>query len=107
MQYPHVFEDNVLANLRGWVMEEIPRSSGDDRQGKHDTGKRNSSDFEMLQTYSTALLAVCLPWLVLNLPIFPISFVVSVSLSPCNFFPSLAFQFWCTCGRCLNIWDIS
>ncbi|XP_042002559.1 DDB1- and CUL4-associated factor homolog 1-like [Salvia splendens] len=54
--YPHVFEDNVLANLRGWVMEEIPRSSGDDRQGK-----RKSSDFEMLQTYSTALLAVCLP----------------------------------------------
>ncbi|KAL1552625.1 DDB1- and CUL4-associated factor 1-like [Salvia divinorum] len=58
--YPHVFEDKVLANLRGWVMEEIPRSSGDDRHWKHDTGKRKSSDFEMLQTYSTALLAVCL-----------------------------------------------
>ncbi|XP_057799163.1 DDB1- and CUL4-associated factor homolog 1 isoform X2 [Salvia miltiorrhiza] len=59
--YPHVFEDDVLANLRGWVMEEIPRSSGDDRHWKHDTGKRKSSDFEMLRTYSTALLAVCLP----------------------------------------------
>ncbi|KAI3468457.1 hypothetical protein Pfo_025120 [Paulownia fortunei] len=58
--YPHVFEDDVLANLRGWVMEEMPRSSGDDRIWKHDTGKRKASDSEMLRTYSTGLLAVCL-----------------------------------------------
>ncbi|KAL1532324.1 DDB1- and CUL4-associated factor 1-like [Salvia divinorum] len=58
--YPHVFEDDVLANLRRWVMEEIPRTSGDDRHWKHDTVKRKSSDFEMLRTYSTALLAICL-----------------------------------------------
>lgn len=58
--YPHVFEDDVLANLRGWVMEEIPRSSGDDRYWKHDTGKRKTSDSEILRTYSTGLLAVCL-----------------------------------------------
>ncbi|KAH6759645.1 DDB1-CUL4 associated factor 1 [Perilla frutescens var. frutescens] len=58
--YPHVFEDDVLANLRGWVMEDIPRSSSDERYWKHDTGKRKTSDFEILRTYSTALLAVCL-----------------------------------------------
>lgn len=62
LQYPHVFEDDVLANLRGWVMEEIPRSSGDERHWKPDTGKKRTSDFEILRTYSTALLAVCLSW---------------------------------------------
>ncbi|KAL9177209.1 hypothetical protein ABFS82_01G044400 [Erythranthe guttata] len=58
--YPHVFEDDVLANIRSWVMEEIPRSSGDDRNSKHDIGKRKTSAAEMLHTYSTGLLAVCL-----------------------------------------------
>ncbi|KAL6533731.1 hypothetical protein OROHE_013564 [Orobanche hederae] len=58
--YPHVFEDDVLANIRGWVMEEIPRSSGEDRTWKHEIGKRKTSDSEMLRTYSTGLLAVCL-----------------------------------------------
>ncbi|GFP81592.1 ddb1- and cul4-associated factor homolog 1 [Phtheirospermum japonicum] len=58
--YPHVFEDAVLANIRGWVMDEIPRSSGEDHNWKHDTGKRKTSDSEMLRTYSTGLLAVCL-----------------------------------------------
>ncbi|KAL0312275.1 UNVERIFIED_CONTAM: DDB1- and CUL4-associated factor1 [Sesamum radiatum] len=64
--YPHVFEDDVLANIRGWVMEEIPRSSGDDRNWKHDTGKRKTIDSEMLRTYSTGLLAVCLARLVIS-----------------------------------------
>ncbi|KAK6137162.1 hypothetical protein DH2020_029087 [Rehmannia glutinosa] len=58
--YPHVFEDDVLANIRGWVMEEIPRSSGEDHNWKHDMGKRKTSDSDMLRTYSTGLLAVCL-----------------------------------------------
>ncbi|GER39787.1 DDB1- and CUL4-associated factor homolog 1 [Striga asiatica] len=58
--YPHVFDDDVLANIRGWVMEEIPRSSGEDRNWKHDTGKRKASDSEMLRSYATGLLAVCL-----------------------------------------------
>ncbi|KAG8375300.1 hypothetical protein BUALT_Bualt10G0086000 [Buddleja alternifolia] len=58
--YPHIFEDEVLDNLRGWVMDELPRSSGDDRNWKHESGKRKASDSEMLRTYSTALLAVCL-----------------------------------------------
>ncbi|KAL6501850.1 hypothetical protein OROGR_026983 [Orobanche gracilis] len=58
--YPHVFEDDVLANIRGWVMEEIPCSSGEDRTWKHEIGKKKTSDSEMLRTYSTGLLAVCL-----------------------------------------------
>ncbi|KZV31707.1 hypothetical protein F511_00511 [Dorcoceras hygrometricum] len=58
--YPHVFEDDVLENIRGWVINEIPRSSADDRNWKHETGRRKTSDSEMLRTYSTGLLAVCL-----------------------------------------------
>lgn len=49
-------------------MEEIPRSSGDDRYWKHDTGKRKTSDSEILRTYSTGLLAVCLTWYILKFP---------------------------------------
>ncbi|KAL3818395.1 hypothetical protein ACJIZ3_004300 [Penstemon smallii] len=58
--YPHVFEDDVLDNIRRWVMDETPRSASDDRLWKHETGKRKTSDSEMLRTYSTGLLAVCL-----------------------------------------------
>jgi len=65
MQYPHVFEETVLENIKGWVMDETARSSGEDRSWKHETGKRKSSDSEMLKTYSTGLLAVCLEGYVL------------------------------------------
>ncbi|KAL3844348.1 hypothetical protein ACJIZ3_001751 [Penstemon smallii] len=58
--FPHVFDDDVLDKIRGWVMEETPRSAGDDRIWKHETGKRKLSDSELLRTYSTGLLAVCL-----------------------------------------------
>lgn len=84
MQYPHVFEDDVLANLRGWVMEEIPRSSGDDRHWKHDTGKRKTSDSEILRTYSTGLLAVCLTWYILKLPFGFFPFFCVFHHSYCN-----------------------
>ncbi|KAI3453945.1 hypothetical protein Pfo_010608 [Paulownia fortunei] len=56
--YPHVFEDDVLDNIRGWVMDETPRTFGDNLHWKHETGRRKTS--EMLRTYSTGLLAVCL-----------------------------------------------
>ncbi|XP_051137057.1 DDB1- and CUL4-associated factor homolog 1 [Andrographis paniculata] len=52
--YQHVFEDDVLTNIRSWVMD------GDDRYWKHDSGKRKASDTEMLRTYATGLLAACL-----------------------------------------------
>ncbi|EPS66892.1 hypothetical protein M569_07884, partial [Genlisea aurea] len=54
--YPHVFEDEVLAIIRGWVMEETPVLSGDG----HITSEQKTADSEMLWTYSTGLLAVCL-----------------------------------------------
>ncbi|PSR93583.1 DDB1- and CUL4-associated factor 1 like [Actinidia chinensis var. chinensis] len=58
--YPHVFEEPVLGNIKGWVMDETTRSSGEDNNWKHESGKKKSSDSEMLRTYSTGLLAVCL-----------------------------------------------
>ncbi|XP_073131908.1 DDB1- and CUL4-associated factor homolog 1 [Henckelia pumila] len=58
--YPHVFEDDVLENIRGWVINEIPRLPADDRNWKHETGRRKTPDSEMLRVYSTGLLAVCL-----------------------------------------------
>lgn len=58
--YPHVFEENVLENIKSWVMDETARSSGQDHNWKNELGRRKSSDSEMLRTYSTGLLAVCL-----------------------------------------------
>ncbi|KAI5656747.1 hypothetical protein M9H77_25540 [Catharanthus roseus] len=58
--HPHFFEEPVLEKIKVWVMEETMRSSGDDRNWKDESGARKCSDFEMLKTYSTGLLAVCL-----------------------------------------------
>ncbi|XP_048228227.1 DDB1- and CUL4-associated factor homolog 1 isoform X2 [Ricinus communis] len=57
--YPHVFEEPVIENIKNWVMDETARS-GEERHWKHDTGKKEASDSEMLKCYSTGLLAVCL-----------------------------------------------
>ncbi|KAL5850013.1 hypothetical protein ACOSQ4_008026 [Xanthoceras sorbifolium] len=58
--YPHVFEDPVLDNIKNWVMDETVRFPGEGRNSKHDLGQKEASDAEMLKTYSTGLLAVCL-----------------------------------------------
>ncbi|KAG8636492.1 hypothetical protein MANES_16G138600v8 [Manihot esculenta] len=58
--YPHVFEEPVIENIKSWVMDESVKFSGEDRYWKHDLGKKEASDSEMLKTYSTGLLAVCL-----------------------------------------------
>ena len=60
LQYPHVFEDDVLENIKKWVMEETGKFSAEDRNWKHESGGKEVSDSEMLRTYSTGLLAVCL-----------------------------------------------
>lgn len=60
MQYPHVFEENVLEKIKGWVMDENFKVSGEEGNWKQDLGKKKSSDSEMLKTYSTGLLAVSL-----------------------------------------------
>ncbi|XP_057958873.1 DDB1- and CUL4-associated factor homolog 1 [Malania oleifera] len=57
--YPHVFEETVLENIKNWVMDEAV-FPGDFRNLKYDLGRKKSSDYEMLKTYSTGLLAVCL-----------------------------------------------
>lgn len=75
IQYPHVFEGEaltVLDKLKGWAMDETPRSSSEDHIWKNDTGKRNTSDFDMLRTYSTGLLAVCLTLYVIKPFAFPL-----------------------------------
>ncbi|KAL8099818.1 hypothetical protein AgCh_032180 [Apium graveolens] len=58
--YPHVFEENVLDNIKGWVLNDPSRSSCEDPNLNTDCGQRKSSDAEMLRTYSTGLLALCL-----------------------------------------------
>ncbi|KAJ7966081.1 DDB1-and CUL4-associated factor-like 1 [Quillaja saponaria] len=58
--YPHVFEESVLENIKDWVMHENSISSADEQNLNHSTGKKEASNLEMLKTYSTGLLAVCL-----------------------------------------------
>lgn len=41
-------------------MDENVRFSGDDHGCKHDSGRKEASDPEILRTYSTGLLALCL-----------------------------------------------
>lgn len=60
-------------------MEEIPRS-GDDRNLNLDMERRKTSDAEMLHTYSTGLLAVCLAWYVKRPFFYASSFAVSIFL---------------------------
>lgn len=55
-----MFEETVLENIKSWVMDETIRLSGDDHNWKDDLGARKCADSEMLKTYSTGLLAVCL-----------------------------------------------
>ncbi|KAM5566240.1 DDB1- and CUL4-associated factor [Rosa sericea] len=58
--YPHVFEEDVLEKIKDWVMDETSSVSVEYQNWKHDLGGKEVSDFEMLKTYSTGLLAVCL-----------------------------------------------
>ncbi|OMO61923.1 hypothetical protein CCACVL1_23143 [Corchorus capsularis] len=58
--YPHVFEESVLENVKAWVMNETARCSIEDQNFKHDLPRKEASDAEILKTYSTGLLAVCL-----------------------------------------------
>ncbi|GAB4837651.1 hypothetical protein Ancab_002501 [Ancistrocladus abbreviatus] len=57
---PHVFEENVLENIKDWVMADNAGISGDNSKWKHELGENKCSDFEMRRTYSTGLLAICL-----------------------------------------------
>ncbi|KAK7352776.1 hypothetical protein VNO80_18204 [Phaseolus coccineus] len=58
--YPHVFEEPVMENIKNWVMDDSTGMSSEEQNLKQSSGKREASDSEMLKTYSTGLLAVCL-----------------------------------------------
>jgi len=55
-----VFEDDVLENIKNWVLDDSARGSSDNGIWKIQFGEKKSSDFDMRRTYSTGLLAVCL-----------------------------------------------
>lgn len=55
-----MFEEPVLQNIKGWVMDETGRLSSEDHVLKCGQGSKEASNAEILQTYSTGLLAVCL-----------------------------------------------
>lgn len=59
LQY-HGFEDGVLENIKARVVDETASFSGEGHYWKHEGGRKEASDSEMLKTYSTGLLAVCL-----------------------------------------------
>lgn len=58
--FPHVFEEPDVANVKAWVMDDTIKFSCEDQNSKHEEGKKEASDNEMLKTYATGLLAVCL-----------------------------------------------
>ncbi|KAL9227175.1 hypothetical protein vseg_002899 [Gypsophila vaccaria] len=58
--YPHVFEDDVLENIKDWVLDDSVRLSSNGDIQQQQLGGNKSSDFEMRQTYSTGLLTACL-----------------------------------------------
>ncbi|KAL9226932.1 hypothetical protein vseg_002688 [Gypsophila vaccaria] len=58
--YPHVFEEDVLENIKNWVLDDGAKSSNDGGVRQHQYERKIASDFDMRKTYSTGLLAVCL-----------------------------------------------
>lgn len=60
LQYSHVFDDSVLDNFKCWVVEDVLEGSADVCNWKRELGKNKPTDFEMLKTYATGLLAMSL-----------------------------------------------
>ncbi|KAL9660573.1 hypothetical protein QQ045_025389 [Rhodiola kirilowii] len=58
--FPHIFEDSLVENVKGWVMDDSDKSYGDDCNWTDLFGKKMPTDTEILKTYSTGLLVVCL-----------------------------------------------
>ncbi|KAK8970638.1 hypothetical protein KSP40_PGU006777 [Platanthera guangdongensis] len=58
--YPHVFDDTVVDNLKSWVVEDILNGSADVCNWKRELGRSKPTDFELLKTYATGLLAMSL-----------------------------------------------
>lgn len=47
-----------MENIKSWVMDETAKFAVEERHWKHDVGRKEASDSEMLKSYSTGLLAV-------------------------------------------------
>ncbi len=67
MQYPHIFEEEVLASIKNWVVEDSPKPAVEGPNGMaicHSTRNcfttSDAMDREILRTYATGLLAVAL-----------------------------------------------
>nr|XP_024375694.1 DDB1- and CUL4-associated factor homolog 1-like isoform X2 [Physcomitrium patens] len=59
--YPHVFEEEVLASIKRWVVEDTPKDIANSRASRSKSTKdADAVDREILRTYSTGLLAVAL-----------------------------------------------
>ncbi|PKA64774.1 DDB1- and CUL4-associated factor like 1 [Apostasia shenzhenica] len=58
--YPHVFDDAVLDNIKSWVMEDSLKDSVDVFNWNSELGSNKATNFDMLRTYSTGLLALSL-----------------------------------------------
>ncbi|KAL9676092.1 hypothetical protein QQ045_004305 [Rhodiola kirilowii] len=58
--YPHVFEELVLTKIKGWIMDDNDRYSGESLNVKPNRERKMPSDSEMLKTYSVGLMAICL-----------------------------------------------
>jgi hypothetical protein len=54
--HPEEIEEPLLANIKQWIMEDIPSVSN----GRSIGASSNTMDREMLRTYATGLLAVAL-----------------------------------------------
>jgi hypothetical protein len=59
-QFPHVFDDAVLDNIKKWVMDDIATSGAANESNWKHLGKNKPTDVELLRTYSIGLLAIAL-----------------------------------------------
>lgn len=55
--FPHVFDEAVVNSIKDRVMDETTSVLGEDHNSKRDCARKEASDFEILKTYSTGLLA--------------------------------------------------
>uniref|UniRef100_A0A7N0TYB7 LisH domain-containing protein n=1 Tax=Kalanchoe fedtschenkoi TaxID=63787 RepID=A0A7N0TYB7_KALFE len=59
--FPHIFEESVVENIKGWVMDDSDTAQDDDDCNWTEFfGRKMPTNAELLKTYSTGLLVVCL-----------------------------------------------
>ncbi|CAN6482841.1 unnamed protein product [Victoria cruziana] len=58
--YPHVLDDDVLENIKHWVMDDTIQNTSEECNSESGIDASKPSDIEMLRTYATGLLTVSL-----------------------------------------------